>query len=1212
MAYTPVAQRTGSTSSAPTASTGYVPVAARAQSTVPQQTFDTPSFLAPKPISFATADSTQAIPDSTTGDTLTTLKGIPQGILRDAVSTGIAVGNAINKNTVGATLDPSKMGILGTTLLGTEPIQGLPDIAAGYESSLNKTALKPVAKPIAILGSVIPTALDFLGVGGETEGASALFKALSATDDTAEGIAHTIGVLKGVGFTEDIATQYAPLIAKSKDLDYIKDAVLSAKKLQETTTGVTETEAQGAKAYTPVAERASSQALTATTDALGNIVSRAPDGTVQKVVNKSGQTTYEATAETIADRSTTVPKVDELPNQETTAGRQTKQVIKGSTDASIDGEKIVQTQKQALAKQIRDEARGAKIGATAGRADARAEILDQLRVKQEKVAGVKQVIVSYAKEHLPLNKQGELLTVVRDAATQRDLTKAFVRIDDKIQEVDLKNAVGDLKDSIGKLADSPSVSVDYRNKIKAIADQYELTGHTEATMSRLKSTQAYLDGVRAAGGEADIPQRILDQLQILSRTPKDQLTLWKVQGIKDEIELLGKLGQTKWRAKEALYEGEKDLRKQQLLETASAINTHEIPKPGIGKKPNFWWKKWQESRNFVQKNRVGLTPIEGLADITGMAPMKAALDADFGNYLTHNDVANDAWLKLTKGFTDENYERIGAIAASRQEGGLQRLANSGVTKAEIDAIQLTTQEEKAYQFVRDTFESEYPAVKKYAMDVYNADVGQVDNYVSFMSDYDAMSDLEIYDRFGVRPEEAITEQRTKTVEQGFTKERAKTAQTKLELNIDKIFRRHTDDVAYMLNMGRDIKQYFEIVNSKEMREKLGDVGTYAWLQYLDLMARKGGADSAKRIAGLDLMRKNIGAGVLAFRLSSALVQLTSFADTLGTIGAEYATRGAANVATSKEWRNFIMDNFPEVKKAMGDDIAFREFGDGYLARATQVGLKPLEVLDNIMRATAVSGAYEKLAVERGITVDLANPDKQLIQDATRLMRHSQGSSFFKDQPLALSTGYGLFGNKSVNKSILTFQSFALARWDNLQRQIWRLGIQDKRYAKAATSFFWMVLVSAAMEEGIRDVIKEGTDLVTGDTTSDQSLDQFSQNALLNIVQTVPLVGQISSALTYASNPIPVINASEDFIAGVNSVVNGKSSNTQARGGVRAVGALGSLAGVPGSSQASQFVRQAIPQASTKSSNGFPSLPPLPPLPKLPQPPKLPPLPKIQR
>jgi len=842
-----------------------------------------------------------------------------------------------------------------------------------------------------------------------------------------------------------------------------------------------------------------------------------------------------------------------------------------------------------------------KIKARQAVVDARARAIGIFKLQSEQIDRLRKSVENYVVESLPPADRGKFLTAVRSVKTVEQGAKVFARIDQFVAKQNLNTAIAELSKTADKLSESKSVSADYRNKIKAIIDQYELSGHSQATLEKLSATQDFLDAAEKAGEDVEMPQRVLNKLKILARIPKDELSIEQVRALQAEIDLLGRLGKTKWNSKQELYNNEKMERKQELLDEATPINSSVSERGPIGSDPKKWTERYLAMRNYLQKSSVALKPIDGLADITGMNVMKDALDFDFNNYLTYNDKVFEKWYELTKDFKRENFERIGAVAAARQQGGMERLANSGITASEIDAINLTPEEESAYQFVRKSFEKEFPAVKKYALDVYNADVGQVDNYVSFMSDFDAMSDLEIYERFGQRGED-IGDVRTKTVEQGFTKERAKVSKIKLELNIDKIFRRHMDDTAYMLTMGRDIKMYSEIVNSPEMKEKLGDVGALAWLQWLDLMARKGGGDNAKRIATLDILRKNMGAGVLAFRLSSVLIQLTSFTDTLGTLGTEYATRGAASIATSKEWRDFIMDNFPEVSKAVGDDIAFREFGDDFLDKVVRAGFTPLQALDGLMRSTAAAGAYQKVAADRGEEVDLSNPDPEIIAEATKLMRQSQGSSFFKDQPLAITTGYGLTDNKSLNKTILTFQSFMLNRWDNMKRQIWRTGIKEKNYKKAGMSFLWMVIIAAVMEELLRRGSRELVDMVTGD---EQEEKDFTKSVASNVAQTVPIMGSLVSALSYSANPVPVINTFEDILSGVGSVIGGKNLNTKLRGGVQAAGSVGTLMGIPGSSQAAQLVRKAIPQANEKkkgNSLGLPSLPKLktklPTLPKL--------------
>lgn len=870
---------------------------------------------------------------------------------------------------------------------------------------------------------------------------------------------------------------------------------------------------------------------------------------------------------------------------------------------------VSRTESSLLKKQIQDEARGTRAGIKVGYTDAKESITNQLRntfeTKLTKVVRnneldklktnivvrdadrVKGEIVNFVKENIPTAERGRFLVTVKNAKSQKDLIKAFVKIDARAGKIRLDDAVSTLKDTVSKLSESPSVSADYRTKIKDVISEYELSGHTSTTIAKLEATQAYLRRAEAAGAEVDLPKRILDRLGILARTPKNKLTLAQVQRLQEEVDLLGTLGKTKWRTKEALYEGEKAMRKEELLGEASPINSASQGKKEIGADPKKWTQTFIDLRNGLLKSRVGLRTVDGFAEITGMTPMKQTLDINFGSYLGRSIPGVPTFRKLEtemlaagEKLSVGSRERVGVYGHRLQEDGYEKLANLGITKEEADAIVLTADEEAFYKAIQTFNDNTFEAVKKYSQDVYNVDVGKVENYMSYQTDFKAISDLEAYERFGDRTGDAIAH-RTKTVEKGFTQSRTGAGNQKVQIDALKIAHRHSDDVAYMLTMGRDVKQYFEIVNSPEMREKLGDMGTLGWLEYLDLLARKGGTASSQRIAALDILRQNLGAGVLGFRLSSVAVQVTSFADSIATIGLEHASKGANNIATSPQWRSFIMDNFPEIRAAVGDDIAFREFGDDFLGKAQKMGMAPLVALDGVMRSSAAAGAYEKLARAKGIAVDLANPDKDLIQQATKLMRDSQGSSFFKDQPLALSTGFGVAGNKSINKTIFTFGSFLLNRWENIERQIWRLGIKEGNYKKAGMSAMWLLVFAAMAEETVRTGVRAVTDSISANEPREED---FATNSALNVLEGVPVLGNIVSSINYSSNPVPVINTAEDVIAGIGSVVDGKATETKVRGSLQTLGGIGALTGIPGSSQAAQLLRNAIPQASGGGSS----------------------------
>jgi len=779
------------------------------------------------------------------------------------------------------------------------------------------------------------------------------------------------------------------------------------------------------------------------------------------------------------------------------------------------------------------------------------------------------------KSELEPADKAKFLKTIKNIQTPEDLQKALapkinkkgevvgVGLEEKINilldKMERRNIASDINN-----VKTEGLAVEYKKAIENIQERFDLKNRSGKTLAKREQMRDFINRLKSEGKDIPIPEKTI---AMLDRPSLQEIDIEELKKVRAEVEHLARLGKTKQRAREITYEAKKEKIKQKLIQDVHAINSVSKPNVPLGESTNKMVDRYINLRNYFTKTRVGLTPMEGLADVTGMQSMKKELDKNFGEYLSFNDDNFRKWYELTKDFDEGNFDRIGAYAISQQEGGIERLLNSGITDA--TKIELSAEEEKAYNFARETFDKYFDQVAQYSKEVYNESVGKVENYVSFMSDFENMNDLEMYDRFGQRPQEAINK-RTKTVEQGFTKSRAATSNVQIETNIDKIFRRHLDDVAYLLTMGRDIKMYYEVVNSPEMRESLGDVGAMAWLQWLDLMARKGGVDSAKRIAALDILRRNVGAGVLAYRLSSALVQISSFGDTMATMGEKYATKGATNIATSQEWRNFIMDHFPEIKKAVGDDVAFREFGDSYFDKAVRLGMAPLQFMDGVMRSVAASGAYEKIAAERGVAVDLANPDKDIIQEATKLMRQSQGSSFFKDQPLAITTGYGLAENQSVNKTILQFQSFMLGRWDNINRQIYRLGIKDRNYKKAIMSLLWLVTFGLAGSIGTRKM----SNAITGKPKRKDE-PTFTEEMVKEAIGTVPLVGSLSSSIAYSSNPVPIIKTMNDVFDGASTVAKGEKSKTKLKGAVKVLGAGGALAGVPGSTTIAESVNNKL-------------------------------------
>jgi len=850
-------------------------------------------------------------------------------------------------------------------------------------------------------------------------------------------------------------------------------------------------------------------------------------------------------------------------------------------------ERLITKGETALLKmRLKAEERGAKRATMIARRETRDQILSQLREEKKEIEDVRKQITDYAKQNLEPRDRGRAMVIVRDAKTQEDLTKAFVRIERWAEQLEKKSIRNDILKLSKKLTESPSVAIDYKNRINEVLSNYELKGHTQALIGKLEATKKYINERIAKGEDVELPQRIWRAVDILARTPFDQIPLRTLENIYNEIQFLGALGKTKWRSRMALYNAEKETIKDALLKEVRPIQYRKIFQPEPGEKITASQKMKNFIINAINKaNKIDkvIAPIDVLMDIlngakgtyTGahMSMVKGRIDYNFNQYLNLKDSLQDPIielaekLKLKKG----NFERIGIIAASEQEGGIEKLKNIGITEEDIAKIKLTNEEQQMLDKMREIMESQFPAIQQIMRNVFNQPVGKVKNYFSFMTNWKAMDEAEVFQRMGPNVEEFGKP--TKHVEMGFTKERTSPGQQKIQINALKIFMKHTDNVAYLLTMGRDTKMIYEIFNSPEYKEKAGDLAQLLMLEWIDVIARKGGGAGANQIAILDTLRKNIGAGILGLKITSAAIQWTSLIDGMGMIGPTWGLKGAANMA-SKEWRQFMM-KFPELRERAGGEYAIQELIEGnWFNRIQEKGFLPLEMIDKITAMSVGSGAYEKKMQEMGKNIDLTkDPDPEALKYAQLAVRRTQASMLFKDVPLAVSRGV-LTGNRSVDKTIFQFQNFLLFRWSRIEHDAIRVGIETKSPKQAINVLFWIILASLAAT-GTRMGVNKLMDFILGreDKKKEKLIAATLKNMLYEITGTIPFMGNIFGSYMYDNSLVPILEVPSTAIQGAKSAITGKSLITKAKGINNFLTSIMAMQGVPGAMQAQGIIRK---------------------------------------
>lgn len=928
-----------------------------------------------------------------------------------------------------------------------------------------------------------------------------------------------------------------------------------------------------------------------------------------------------------------LPKISTPPSTQKILGQQPLRVTRTAQEKTLLKEKIKQQATGAKAGFESGETYGAQRGFREGlsvagktiskqetqikRAAVLAEKKDSLItiLKNTAQSGerVKDLVVQYAKDALSTANRGKALTLIRDAKDAKGLTKAFARINRWAEEEIKVGIKADVLKLQKQIMESPSVAIDYKARVKELMGDFELKGHREDTLKRLKATQEFLQSEAAKGHDIELPRRILKALDILNRTPFEEITINQLKGLQAEMELLEDLGRTKFRTTEAVWE----IQKGKILgeveaQGAKPIQNIELLKPEIGERmtitmkfKNFIWRAVNQAARIDK----AIAPMDTIFDLldggkgtyagANFRFFKGQIDAGYGRYNSRKWALGEPIKDLAEKYKldNTNFERMGIVAAREQDGGMEKLVATGFTEAQVNAVKLTAQEQELLNLMRSTMDSQFPEIQDVMRRVYNQPVQKVKNYFSFMTDWKAMDESEVFQRFGSQLPEQYGAPR-KNVEAGFTKSRVGGDQ-KIKINAMEIFDHHIDNTSYLLETGEVAKMLGEVAASPQYAELVGDVGQLMVREWLDVIARKGGAAGASQIAVLDTLRRNVGAGILGLKLSTVAIQPTALIDGAGFIGAGYATRGATHIATDSAWRKFVF-SMPEIKDRVGGEFALRELTeDNWLQNAQRKGFIPMQTVDQYTAGSIAAGAYERKMIELGEAIDLTKPyNEEALAYAQLAVRRTQSSGAFKDVPLAVSRG-ALTGNRSLDRAILQFQNFLLTRWSRVRHDAFRAGV-NTRDPKKAIPVFTAIVMAAIAGSGIRLGVNKIQDFITGREDEDTATEDLKRGFIYEMTGNVPFLGTAISMAMYDGEMFPILDAPKGVISGLNRVITSESEGAKLRGLTEFAGSTGALFGIPGSLQAETLVRGSLQDEKKSVGPGLPALPELPKLPTLPK------------
>lgn len=824
---------------------------------------------------------------------------------------------------------------------------------------------------------------------------------------------------------------------------------------------------------------------------------------------------------------------------------------------------------------------------------------DTANQTEKSLNNFKKGIVEEIKLRLPPSKErGQFLSAVAGIKYGADLAPIVARVEKAAENFRRKELLKEIKKQVKKVRDSNVIAVDYVAKIEELMDQFEM-GITPDSRRNLEKTQAYLDKERAKGNDVSMPQSVLNSLQGLYREDLKAIDSNALQNLLDEIIFLRDLGRNKLRLQEALMDAKVS---QALIDiTAGSKPAESRVRYGsplsrnLPLKYNFkntvndvadWFANHQRGFSFTD---TVFDKLDGNAGYTGpnYRHFKSQANSGFRSYLNMRDPITKRVGELAKKLKLDTVDmnNIGFHAIKVQEGGQEKLLKMGYTQDFIDKHTLTPEQTQLYQAFREELDAFWPRVKDVLRRVYNVDPESVANYFPFSADFEAMNALPIQDRFNFNAPDLVDTMirgdmkgrnfRKNTPEKGMSIERTGGKQP-LKLNAMEVFLKHLDNVTYLTAMGEKLQTMSAIARDGGYRDAVGDQGQQFVLDWIDVLARNGNRTDKVRL--LDSFRKNTSAAMLGFRLSSILVQGTALMDGAAEIGG-HAFEGMERLALSKEWRKFVLENMPEIRDRIGDDIHFLEFGGtSVVDKFNQKAFWALQKYDSLTASSVAIGAYMKYMRENGIEFDRDNPQASVNEDALNyaqdVVGRTQSTAFPKDLPVMLNKanmfGPGVFSNTSLNRLMLQFQTFMLKRWDTFTHQGIDLGFAKGDIAKGVNvvSFLTMAKMSEfGTRAGLTALIAGLVYELTGNEPDEKDEENMLRDAFLNLLGDIPFVSMGTSIGQYGSIPIPAIQMLAKTIRRTYGTFASQSEEAKNRNLIRAIMLwAGTLFGAGGTTQ----------------------------------------------
>jgi hypothetical protein len=527
----------------------------------------------------------------------------------------------------------------------------------------------------------------------------------------------------------------------------------------------------------------------------------------------------------------------------------------------------------------------------------------------------------------------------------------------------------------------------------------------------------------------------------------------------------------------------------------------------------------------------------------------------------------------------DNEERIAVYLHAQQEGGRQRMIESGVKSGVIDNIvkNITPAEKEYADAWRKIDDQLYPQIRDVAQAADGVKVKQVANHFPWMRDFD---------KYQPEADEVATNPNLKKGSEveagdvlwpglpldlgarktpGSIISRQKGARTPIRFDTFSIADRYIRDATHYISSRQLVKDTAKLVRSDEFSDKYGDLGQKLMNEFINTYARQG---RYKKNIFIDTLKRNLGRAIIGARIPSQVLHLSNIPLAMKQTGAVWWQQGL-NEALSERGQKFINDNFIETKMRGGGEPVQAEIaaqqgktaiGRGF-NNVSKYSFAVQRAIDQYNSQATVLGAYMKLLKENGKdpTAYAELPvDKNLIGEARIRARRAVASPIYKDVPPIVGRG------GSLGRAFLQFQNVFLDQYSNARYEAMKVGIPEAMRGRPKelliTTGALMAMIAA--ETSIKHTYKAAKSNLAGKRQDD---DSYTKELYQESLKRIPGVGQLQANVLYGEPGVPVLDAPIGALKeGYKSATGDKAQRIIS--GTKAATDVAETLGIPGTSQ----------------------------------------------